>query len=36
MEHGDTADVVGVSTDSIRGELPAIVDGPSPVVSGVL
>ena len=36
MEHGTTADAVGHWTDEIRAELPAIVDGPSPVVSSML
>ena len=36
MEHGDTADAVDEWTDAIRGELPEILDGPSPVVTSVL
>lgn len=36
MEGGDTADAVGEWTDAIRAELPAILDGPSPVVTSVL
>jgi len=36
MQEGGTADAVGEWTDQIRGELPAVLDGPSPVVNGLL
>lgn len=36
MESGSTADDVGVWTDAIRQELPEVIDGASPVISGLL
>jgi hypothetical protein len=36
MEAGTTAEDVGVWTDAIRQELPKVIDGASPVVSGLL
>jgi hypothetical protein len=36
MQQGGTADDVGVWTDEIREQLPQVLDGPSPVVSGLL
>lgn len=36
MEQGETAEDVGVWTDAIRTELPKVLDGPSPVVTGLL